>query len=275
MAAAQWRPQADLLQKLLGFQLFHDVAGDGGGAFDFSVSRVPGTDIAWEIISPAVPGSFVQKFLDESGPGLHHITVEVPSIDEAIDELRALGITPFGGLADDGQWRLTYIHPRDSGGILWQIFEPKRPSNSNSTGQPNPEHGVVNLKRVDHVSMAVPDVGRQIEWQQRVFGFELLHRWTNDHEGYDGAVMRIPNSQLQFEMISPRTPESFVQRFIDTRRPGMHHICCEVESVEGAAEGLRSAGVEPFGGIIESDWHRHTFLHPRDSGGVLFQLFEE
>ena len=44
---------------------------------------------------------------------------------------------------------------------------------------------------------------------------------------------------------------------------------------EGAIAGMRAEGVEPFGGIVESDWHRHTFLHPRDSGGVLFQLFEE
>ena len=54
----------------------------------------------------------------------------------------------------------------------------------------------------------------------------------------------------------------------------MHHVCIEVASVEAAAEGLRANGIEPFGGIIESDWKRHTFFHPRDSGGVLFQLVE-
>ena len=55
----------------------------------------------------------------------------------------------------------------------------------------------------------------------------------------------------------------------------MHHICCEVASVERAAEALREEGIEPFGGIIDSGWKKHTFLHPKDSGGVLFQLFEE
>jgi len=48
-----------------------------------------------------------------------------------------------------------------------------------------------------------------------------------------------------------------------------------VASVEKAAEALRAEGIEPFGGVIESDWKKHTFIHPRDSGGVLFQLFEE
>jgi methylmalonyl-CoA/ethylmalonyl-CoA epimerase len=76
-------------------------------------------------------------------------------------------------------------------------------------------------------------------------------------------------------MIQPSRPDSFVQKFIDSKRPGMHHICCQVESVEAAAEALRANGIEPFGGVIDSDWKKHTFIHPRDSGGVLFQLFEE
>jgi methylmalonyl-CoA/ethylmalonyl-CoA epimerase len=102
-----------------------------------------------------------------------------------------------------------------------------------------------------------------------------LERWTDNDLGYDGAVMNIPNSQLQFEVIAPNRPDSFVQRFIDTRRAGMHHICCEVASVDRAVQALEAEGITPFGGVIESDWHRHTFIHPKDSGGVLFQLFEE
>jgi methylmalonyl-CoA/ethylmalonyl-CoA epimerase len=87
--------------------------------------------------------------------------------------------------------------------------------------------------------------------------------------------MTIPGSLLKFEMIQSARPGSFVQKFIDARRPGMHHICCEVASVEAACEGLRANGVEPFGGIVDEGWKKHTFLHPKDSGGVLFQLFEE
>ncbi|MGE5594972.1 MAG: VOC family protein [Hyphomicrobiales bacterium] len=274
MAAADWRAQSSLLQKLLGFKFLHNWEQAPGQDFVGCVSQVPGTDIEFEVIQPATSDSFVQKFLDERGPGLHHITMEVPSIDEAAAELERLGITPFGGISFDGEWRLTYIHPKDSGGILYQLFEPTN-AHHWEVDRTITDHGVTNLKRVDHVSMAVPDLDRQVEWQQRVFGMEPQGRWTDEHLGYHGCVMRIPNSQLQFEMIAPSRPDSFVQRFIDERRPGMHHICCEVESVEAAIEGLRAQGIEPHGGLIESDWKRHTFLHPRDSGGVLFQLFEE
>jgi len=175
-----------------------------------------------------------------------------------------MGIKPFGGIQDDGLWKLTYIHPKDSGGILWQLFVPyKFPDEVDR----NAGGGIVNLKRIDHVSLATKDLKAQLAWQAKVFGMEQFSEWTDDHLGYTGAEMSIPGSLLNFEIIQPTRPDSFVQKFIDTRRPGMHHVCCEVESVEAAAAALRAEGIEPFGGIIKSDWKTHTFIHPKDSGG--------
>ncbi len=272
MAAENWRTQSALLEKLLGFKFLHAFGSSSTAGFGGCVSQVPGTEIEFEVLEPFGRNSFVRRFLDEQGPGLHHITIEVPDIDEAAAELQRMGITPFGGVSDDGQWRLTYIHPKDSGGILWQLFTPKKvPEPIDRSTTP----GAVGLKRVDHVSMAVEDLDRQVEWQERVFGMVVNGRWSDQDLGYDGVTMDIPNSLLQMEVIAPNRENSFLKGFFERRRPGMHHICCEVASVEAAAEALKREGIEPFGGIIQSDWHPHTFIHPRDSGGVLFQLFEE
>ena len=272
MAAPAWKPQAEKLERLLGFKFLHSWQAGPNSDFDGCVSQVRGTGIEFEIISPAGGQSFLQKFLREQGPGLHHITVEVHDIHEAAAEIERLGMNPFGGIVDDGMWNLTYIHPKDSGGILWQLFEPHR---SPGEFDRSAGGGAVNLQRVDHVSMAVTDLERQIEWQQRVFGGEVEGRWSEERLGYHGAIMTIPGSLLKFEMIQPSRPDSFVQKFIDSRRAGMHHICCEVASVEEASAGLRANGIEPFGGVVDEGWKKHTFLHPKDSGGVLFQLFEE
>lgn len=273
MAAPAWKSQAEKLEKLLGFKLLHSFGGNSASDFDGSVSQVRNTGIEFEVICPNRPDSFVQKYLDQNGGGgLHHITLEVHDIHETAAELERMGIKPFGGIQDDGMWNLTYIHPKDSGGILWQLFVAHKqpPEVDRSAGG-----GVVDLQRVDHVSMAVPDLEKQIAWQQKVFGGEIEGRWEEEHLGYYGAIMTLPGSKLKFEMIQPSRPDSFVQKFIDTKRPGMHHICCEVASVEKAADALRANGIEPFGGVIDSDWKKHTFIHPKDSGGVLFQLFEE
>jgi methylmalonyl-CoA/ethylmalonyl-CoA epimerase len=272
MAAADWRPQAAKLERLLGFKLLHNWEAGPNEDFDGSVSQVRGTGIEFEVISPARPDSFVQKFLDQNGPGLHHITVEVEDIHAAAAELERLGITPFGGVTNDGAWHVTYIHPKDSGGILWQLFVSHQPP---AEVDREAGGGVVDLQRVDHVSMAVPDLDRQAAWQERVLGMERLREWDDEHLGYRGVEMSIPGSRLKFEIIAPTRQDSFVQKFIEARRAGMHHVCAEVASVDRAVEALRREGIEPWGGIIENGWKRHTFLHPRDSGGVLFQLFEE
>jgi methylmalonyl-CoA/ethylmalonyl-CoA epimerase len=267
MAHADWKAQSAWLERVLGFRFLHHFGAEPGEDFDGCVSDVRNTDVEFEVISPVVPESFVQRFLDQDGPGLHHITVQVRDIQEAAASMRALGLEPFGGVGKD----VTYIHPRDSGGILYQLYVPhgEYPAAEPSGG------GLVGLKRMDHVSMAVPDVAKQVALHERLFGMTLKGQWTDDHLGYHGAIMSIPNSLLEFEIIAPARPDSFVQKFLDERRPGMHHICCEVESVDGAAEGLKQAGIEPFGGVIRDGWKPHTFIHPRNSGGVLFQLFEE
>lgn len=272
MAAPSWKAQSDKLELLLGFKFLHSFEAGPRSDFSGSVSQVRGTEIEFEVIAPAGPKSFVQKFLDESGPGLHHITAEVDDIEATAAALKDMGITPFGGITDDGMWKLTYIHPKDSSGILWQLFVPYKfpdPVDRNAGG------GVVNLLRVDHVSLAVKDLSKQVEWQTKVFGMQEINRWTEEGEAYMGSNMSIPGSLLKLEIIQPTRPDSFVQKFIDARRQGLHHICCEVASVEEAAASLREAGIEPFGGVIKGDWKTHTFIHPRDSGGVLFQLFEE
>jgi methylmalonyl-CoA epimerase len=270
MAAPQWEPQAKLLERLLGFRFLYGFPA-GEADFDGSISQPPGIEMEFEVISPVGGDSFVQRFLDANGPGLHHITMEVPDIDDAARQMEALRIQPFGGISDDGAWKITYIHPKDSGGILWQLFQPYRRHEAvdrSTTG------GAAGVKRVDHVSMAANDLERQTEWQRRVFGMEERGRWRDETLGYDGCVMSIPGSDLQFEIMAPFRNDSFVARFLEQRRAGMHHICCEVESVAGAIAGLRREGIEAHGGLIEG-WRRHTFVHPRDSGGVLFQLFEE
>jgi methylmalonyl-CoA/ethylmalonyl-CoA epimerase len=272
MAAPAWKPQADRLERLLGFKFLHSFEAGPHSDFSGCVSQVRGTGIEFEVIAPAGPKSFVRKFLDEQGPGLHHITAEVHDLRETVAELERLGIKPFGGVQNDGMWHLTYIHPKDSGGILWQLFVPHRfPDEADR----NAGGGVIDLQRVDHVSMAVSNLEKQVEWQAKVFGMEPEGRWSEEQLGYNGCVMTIPGSLLRFEMMEPTRPDSFVQKFIDAHRAGMHHICCEVASVEKAAAALRAEGIEPHGGVIDGGWKKHTFIHPRDSGGVLFQLFEE
>lgn len=57
--------------------------------------------------------------------------------------------------------------------------------------------------------------------------------------------------------------------------PGLHHVTFEVEDADKAAEAIRDYGIEPMGGVRRSHGWAETFIHPKDSGGVLFQFYVE
>jgi methylmalonyl-CoA epimerase len=94
------------------------------------VLNVPGSRICWEVIMPRGEDSFIQRFLDRSGPGAHHVTMEVADWDRAMHALKKREIEPFGsseGQTDGAAWLDTFLHPKLTGGILVQLFWEQRP----------------------------------------------------------------------------------------------------------------------------------------------------
>jgi methylmalonyl-CoA/ethylmalonyl-CoA epimerase len=80
----------------------------------------------------------------------------------------------------------------------------------------------------------------------------------------------------QIELIEPTSPSSTVQRFLDRRGPGLHHIAYAVADLETeldrlAREGIRLIDAAPRAGAFG---HRVAFLHPASTGGTLVELVE-
>ena len=122
---------------------------------------------------------------------------------------------------------------------------------------------MLGIKRIDHVSVVHSDLEGRVRFYQDLVGMEVAERFESPAAGFKGVAMSIPGSPTQWEI-----------RFLAERGPGMHHATFEVEDIEKAAAALRSNGIEPFGEGIANDW-KQLFIHPRDSGGVLIQLYEQ
>ena len=94
------------------------------------VMNIPGSGICWEIIMPWGEDSFIERFLDRSGPAVHHVTFEVADWDGAMRACAHHGIETFDpnqGTTDGARWRDAFIHPKLTGGVLVQIFWEERP----------------------------------------------------------------------------------------------------------------------------------------------------
>lgn len=85
--------------------------------FAFGASKI-------ELMAPTPGSTFFDKFLasTEGRGGVHHLTFEVPDIDDAVAALHARGIETFG-LVHAPVWSEVFIHPRSNGGVLVQLAQ--------------------------------------------------------------------------------------------------------------------------------------------------------
>ena len=77
-----------------------------------------------ELMAPTPGSTFFDRFFGatDGRGGVHHLTFEVPDIDEAHAVLRAHGVSTFG-LAYDDVWSEVFVHPRANGGVLVQLAQ--------------------------------------------------------------------------------------------------------------------------------------------------------
>jgi methylmalonyl-CoA/ethylmalonyl-CoA epimerase len=129
-----WADGYPVLVETLGGRWRH-----GGDAGEFAPCQLVYRDgMHLEIISPgSARAGFMRRFLDRGGPGPHHITFKVCSLDATHAKLSALEVATFGG-RETPHWRESFLHPKNSGvGTLLQLIE----SSDGTAGfrQPAPE----------------------------------------------------------------------------------------------------------------------------------------
>ncbi|PSQ23480.1 glyoxalase [Halobacteriales archaeon QS_8_65_32] len=81
-----------------------------------------GNGSRFELIEPTDEDSFLTDFLDQHGPGLHHVTLEVADIDRATEGVEAAGLRVVDR-ADEDDWREAFVSPRNPTGTLFQLME--------------------------------------------------------------------------------------------------------------------------------------------------------
>ena len=72
-----------------------------------------------------IPFSKISKFLEKRGPGLHHICFHVRNIKDSIDYLKENNIKLIGNEYSIGAegYKVIFIHPKSTGGILIELAE--------------------------------------------------------------------------------------------------------------------------------------------------------
>jgi methylmalonyl-CoA epimerase len=76
-----------------------------------------------EILWPTTQTSFLTKFLDKRGEGLHHITVVVDDLEGTCARLADEDIGVVDKDTSRPEWMTAFISPRSAFGVLYQIAQ--------------------------------------------------------------------------------------------------------------------------------------------------------
>jgi methylmalonyl-CoA/ethylmalonyl-CoA epimerase len=128
--------------------------------------------------------------------------------------------------------------------------------------------------RIQHVALAVPDLTASLAFWQDGMGLPLQHVEEVAEQLAEVAFLPVGDSEV--ELVRPTVDDSGLGRFLQKRGPGIHHVCFEVEDLNGFVARLKEKGVrminpEPVAGAAGS---RVAFVHPESTGGVLVELSE-
>ncbi|MCV7079512.1 methylmalonyl-CoA epimerase [Mycobacterium szulgai] len=129
---------------------------------------------------------------------------------------------------------------------------------------------------LDHVGIAVADLDAAIEWYHDHLGMILVHEEVNDDQGIREAMLAVPGSTAQIQLMAPSDESSAIAKFLEKRGPGIQQLACRVTDLDTLCERLQSQGVR----LVYEAARRGTansrinFIHPKDAGGVLIELVE-
>ena len=131
------------------------------------------------------------------------------------------------------------------------------------------------LTEIDHVAIAVRDLGAAVDYYRDAFGATVAHREVVEQDGVEEALLAVAESYVQ--LITPTHAESPVAKFLNRRGEGLHHVGYRVDDCAAALKRMIAAGARPIDAAPRPGSRGTTvaFVHPKGSFGTLIELVEE
>ena len=231
-----------------------------------------------ELIEAAPADSFVRRFIDKRGEGLHHLSLEVTQLEPLIERLERRR-RPHRRPLRRRRRRHDRVHlaaqrARRARPVLAgrQHLEPERPQ----TVPFRLRSGETVQVRVDHVSMAVRSIDRTLDFFRRYFPIRAehpKHRATTARfvlttftlNGYRIELIEpAAGTRGRLRRALPRQARRGLPPPLDRRRR-LDPLLAQLE-----ADGVRIVDQADIGGGCKT-----AFISPRSAHGVLIQFWQD
>ncbi|MBE0699567.1 MAG: methylmalonyl-CoA epimerase [Anaerolineaceae bacterium] len=127
--------------------------------------------------------------------------------------------------------------------------------------------------KVNHIGIVVPEIESALGFWRDGLGLTLDH--VEDVPGQKAKVAFFPLGESEVELVQPTTSDSGIVKFLADRGPGMHHLCFEVDDIEGMIVKLKANGARMINEVPqELEGRLVAFVHPKSANGVLIELYQ-
>ncbi len=131
------------------------------------------------------------------------------------------------------------------------------------------------MLKIEHLGIAVKKLEQSIPLFEQLLNTPCYKTEKVDAEGVNTAFFKVGESKI--ELLEATKAESPIQKFVDKKGEGIHHIAFEVENIEAEMKRLSALGLELLNTIPKpgADNKLVCFLHPKTTNGVLIELCQE
>lgn len=130
------------------------------------------------------------------------------------------------------------------------------------------------MPRLEHIGIAVNDVNAVVDCFHDVLGVDPYKEETVAEQQVRTHFLDAGSAKL--ELLEALADDSPVQRFLNKRGEGLHHLAFEVPHLEDTMGQLREAGFELLSDRPQrgADDKQIVFVHPKQTHGVLVEFCE-
>ena len=131
------------------------------------------------------------------------------------------------------------------------------------------------MKKIEHIGIAVKNLKTSNLVFSKIFGKEPYKTEEVESENVLTSFFQVGPNKI--ELLQATSEESAISKFIDKKGEGIHHIAFDVDNIYTEIERLKKEGFkliydQPKKG---ADNKLITFLHPKNSNGVLIELCQD
>jgi methylmalonyl-CoA/ethylmalonyl-CoA epimerase len=128
------------------------------------------------------------------------------------------------------------------------------------------------MKHIDHIGIAVKSIENSTPLFEKLLASNCYKKEFVAGENVTTAFFK--NGETKIELLQDENADGIINKFIDKKGEGIHHIAFEVENIQDEITRLKKEG---FIFINEApkkgaDNKIICFLHPKSTNGILIEL---